>query len=78
MIGSGRGSKVDQSFMVFAGGLGFGGVCVIGIVAMEACLFCGAELAVKKTLGIAELGFELGPSFLCGRAIIPLLAFFKV
>ena len=59
VIGSGRESEVDQSFMVFGGGLGFGGGCVIGIVAMKACLFCGVELVMKKTLGIVDCGFGL-------------------
>ena len=78
MISGGRGSEVDQSFMVFGGGLGVGVRCVIGIVAMEACLFCGAEMVTKKALGIVELGFEVGPSFFCGRVIVPLLALFEV
>ena len=44
---------------------------MIGIVAMEACLFGGVELVANKA-------FEVGPSLFCGRAIVPLLAFFKV
>ena len=48
------------------------------MVAMEAGLFGGAELVMKKMLGIVELGFEVGPSLFCGRAIVPLFAFFEV
>ena len=77
-IGGSRGSKVDQSFTVFSRGLGFGGACMIGMVAKKASLFGGAELVTKKALGIVELGFEVGPSLFCGRAIVPLLAFFEV
>ena len=78
MIGSSRGSEVDKSFTVFISGLGFVVGCTIGIVVMEACLFCGVEVVAKKVLGILELGFEVGPSLFCGRVIVPLLVFFEV
>ena len=78
MIGGDIGSEVDQSFTVFSRWLGFGGGFMVSMVAMEASLFGGAKLVTKKTLGIVELGFEVGPSLFWGRAIVPLFAFFEV